>query len=210
MKHKLIVFDIDETLFTTIEPDEYRDVKVKYKYDYSLTHGGTEYRAYRRPYLKEFMKFCEKNFEYIGIWTNADNMWMEKFIRNLIPETNLLFTYHREYSERVMYNGQSIKTKPLRKIFEKYRHLGINPSNTFIIEDSPENCIQNINNYIPVPEFNVVKRENDITLPLLAAFIMELNPEKDIRNQLKNKKHNWRNEMLKKYIKTNNMNFLKF
>lgn len=208
MKHKLIVFDIDETLFTSIEPDEYKYVKVKY--DYSLTHGGTDFRAYRRPYLKEFMKFCEKNFEYIGIWTNADEMWMAKFIQNLIPDTKLLFTYHREYSVRTMYNNRSVKTKPLRKIFEKYGHLGITPMNTFIVEDSPENCIHNIDNYIPVPEFDVVRNSNDIILPLLAAFIMELNPNKDIRLQLKNKKHSWRDDMLKKYIKTNDMRFLKF
>lgn len=193
-KFRLIVLDIDETLFTSIDPEDYKSVS--HKEDYKLEHGKRPYKAFRRPFLKKFIEFCLKQFDYIGIWTNADEMWMRKFIDNLLPNTPFLFTYDKSYSEEYVHNGVRIRIKPLRKIFEKYAHLGIDSTNTIMIEDSPENCIQNKKNCIQVPDFNVVKNSNDYVLPLLAAYIYNMDPSKDIKKQ---NRPNWLQYIKKKY-----------
>ena len=56
-KFKLIVFDIDETLFSGVEVE--KDTKLP-KGDHELQHGNIKYRTYKRPYLDEFINFCKK------------------------------------------------------------------------------------------------------------------------------------------------------
>ena len=123
-KFKLIVFDIDETLFNTIDAEEGR--KLKTKRDHKLQHGNKRYYAYRRPHLEKFMKFCDKHFEYIGLWTHGDSLWLKKFIQNILPSsTKLLFTY--SYGDSEAYKGnEEDRIKPLTKLYRRFGKLGIN------------------------------------------------------------------------------------
>lgn len=192
MKHKLIVFDIDETLFNSIEAERGRQLKVKS--DHKLQHGNVKYYAYRRPHLEKFMKFCANNFEYIGLWTHGDSLWLKKFIKNILPPgTKLLFTY--SYGDSEPYKGDhEDRIKPLSKIYRRFKKLGINETNTIMIEDTPENCRANPKNCIVVPEFLVHENPEDITLPLLAAYIKRLNPRVSVQKQIT---RNWREKLVK-------------
>ena len=195
-KFKLIVFDIDETLFNTIEKEEGK--KLKAKRDHKLQHGSKHYYAYKRPYLEKFIKLCAKHFEYIGIWTHGDSLWLKKFIKHILPsDTKLLFTY--SYGDSEAYNGdEEDRIKPLTKIYKRFGHLGINEKNTIMIEDTFENCRENPKNCIIVPEFLIDENPEDITLPLLAAYIQSLNPRENIQKQLS---RNWRKQIIKDLFK---------
>ena len=71
-------------------------------------------------------------------------------------------------------------------------------SNTIMIEDTYENCRENPRNCIIVPEFLVHENPEDITLPLLAAYIQSLDPRKNIQRQLSK---NWRKQILRDLFK---------
>lgn len=202
MKHKLIVFDIDATLFDSIPFHEGK--KVKIKRDHQLQHGKIKYYAYRRPYLEKFIKFCAKHFEYIGLWTHGDALWLKKFIQNILPRgTKLLFTYSYSDSE---YLGRR-KIKPLKKVYTNFGHLGINEHNTIMIEDTIENCVDNPKNCIIVPEFLVQENPGDITLPLLAAYIQSLTPRKSVQQQLHSR---WREKIVKDLFSYRDINLHRF
>jgi FMN phosphatase YigB (HAD superfamily) len=196
MKHKLIVFDIDETLFNSIEAERGKSVKVSRHH--KLQHGKVKYYAYRRPHLEAFMRFIAKHFEYIGLWTHGDSLWLSKFIKHILPNNvKLLFTYSYEDSEPYKGNPKD-RIKPLSKIYQQFGHLGINERNTLMIEDTKENCRANPLNCIIVPEFLVHENPDDITLPLLAAYIQSLSPRQNIQKQLSSK---WREKTLQKLFR---------
>lgn len=190
---KLIVFDIDETLFTSVDQDELKEVKLKQpklrKADHSLQHGNEKQFMYARPYLKEFMNFSFKNFDYVGFYTMADGMWLRKFLKNLVGEDTAkksLFLY--DYTDSEAYKGDDEdRIKSLKKIWKKYGHLGINKGNTIFIEDTFENLREDPDNCIVVPEYNLLKNPDDITLPLLAYYIMQLKQSKPLNEQIKSK-----------------------
>lgn len=170
MKYELIIFDIDNTLFDSIEP---KKSKTKTKPDHQLTHGGIKYKMYGRPFLKKFMKFCKNNFKDLALWTHADDMWLDKFIKNILgQEFKFLFKYD---INKASYTRDGYKLKPLSKVYAEFPKY--NKHNTLIIEDTPGNCIENMENCIIVPEFSIIKHENespDIVLPLLSSYIMKL------------------------------------
>lgn len=186
----LIVFDIDSTLFDSLDKE---DGKVSVKADHKLTHGGEQFKMYARPYLDAFIKFCQKNFKRIALWTHADRLWLQKFIDNVLPNgVELLFKYHSSHGEekeigkeipqskvpKSVLDGKksnTVRLKPLEKIYKEYPEF--NSDNTLIIEDTEENCIENLKNCIIVPEFSVVKHDKgdpDIVLPLLAKYLLKL------------------------------------
>jgi len=173
-KYDLIVFDIDSTLFDSLDKD---DGTVSIKADHKLVHGGDHFKMYARPYLENFIKFCQKNFKKIALWTHADKLWLKKFIDNILPNnTDLLFTYHSSHAEEVVIPKKGeVKLKPLSKIYAEFPEF--NSSNTIIIEDTEDNCLKNLKNCIIVPEFSVKKHvdgEPDIVLPLLAKYLLKL------------------------------------
>ena len=186
----LIVFDIDSTLFDSLDKE---DGQVSIKADHKLVHGGEHFKMYARPYLDAFMKFCQKNFKKIALWTHADHLWLQKFIDNILPNgVELLFKYHSSYGEKKEIGKEiphskipksilegkksnTVKLKPLEKIYKEYPEF--NSNNTLIIEDTEENCIENLKNCIIVPEFSVIKHDKgdpDIVLPLLARYLLKL------------------------------------
>lgn len=175
---KLIIFDIDNTLFDSVEIGE--DKGIKRKHDHRLTHGGRNYKMYARPFLVEFIKFCQKNFEKIALWTHADKLWLEKFEKHILPD-GIEFLFKYDYSEAEFrphkkLKGEMYKLKPLRKIYERFK--GYNDKNTIIIEDTEENCLENLDNCIIVPEYSIIKEEidnkPDIVLPLLGQYLNKL------------------------------------
>ena len=170
MKYELIIFDIDNTLFDSIEWSEY---KSKTTPDHKLIHGGIKYKMYARPFLKQFMKFCQKNFKNIGIWTHADSMWLDKFVKNVLElDIPFLFKYDITHAS---YLKDGSKIKPLSKVWAEFPKF--NKHNTLIIEDTIGNCVENLENCIIVPEFLIKKHELenvDITLPLLSSYITKL------------------------------------
>lgn len=200
---KLIVFDIDETLFTSIDKDKYKDyVKLSVykdkKPDHRVQHGNEIQYMFSRPYLKQFMEFCLNHFDYIGFYTMADGMWLRKFLDNLIgPEMQKHSLFLYDYTDSEPYKGdREDRIKSLRKIWSRFGHLGIDKSNTLFIEDTFENLREDPKNCIVVPEYDVFKNAKDITLPLLASYIMTLDPSKPLPDQVKSK--GWFNIQVKR------------
>jgi len=185
-KQKLIVLDIDSVLIDSI-----RYEKVKHKPTTNWIHGKQKWAIYSRPYLQAFLDFCRKNFEYIALWTRADKFWANYLINKILPpKFPLLFVWthkdtHPEY-------------KNLSKAWKKYAHLGINETNTIIIEDTPENCGMNMENAIIVPAFLVEHDHEDITFPLLCEYLKCLVKEKSV---LDIDKTHWKMDVIEKLLK---------
>lgn len=178
MKYELIIFDIDNTLFDSVEYSEY---KSSLEPDHRLIHGGIKYKLYARPFLKEFIKFCQKKFKHIAFWTHADGMWLDKFLKNIL-KVDIPFLFKYDISNAT-YLKDGSKIKPLSKVFLEFPKF--NKNNTIIIEDTPENCVENMENCIIVPEFSIKKHElenKDIVLPLLSNYITKLQSGKIKKN----------------------------
>lgn len=110
--------------------------------DCTLIFGYT-----RRPYLTEFLKFCEENFDHVSLWTLGTKEWMEEVLDKVIPEfrnlKNFTFTFHLSNSLKI---GKNLWAKQLMKIY--CLHKSHNNKNTIILEDvdyrlmaDPDNCL---------------------------------------------------------------------
>lgn len=90
--------------------------------------------------------------------------------------TRLLYEYH---------------TKPLRKVWKRasYQRAGWNASNTLILEDTPQNCVDNYGNALYIRTFDAMEtRKADSALLILQAFLDRLRDVPDVRTA---EKRNW-------------------
>lgn len=90
--------------------------------------------------------------------------------------TRLLYEYH---------------TKPLRKVWRRtsYRQSGWSSHNTLILEDTPQNCVDNFGNALYIRTFDIMDtRRTDSALLILQAFLDRLRDVNDVRTI---EKRNW-------------------
>jgi hypothetical protein len=138
-----IILDLDGTLIS--EPQKASDKIVS------------------RPYLKEFLTFCFKNFECVSIWTAADYGWYSAVYNGILQpilheiKAEFDFVYTR-LNCKVIYDHdpdtpfpESIYIKPLKKLWKKKK--GYTKGNTIIIDDTPHTYRMNYGNAIPITTF---------------------------------------------------------
>lgn len=170
---KLIIFDIDSTLIDSLTESDYRANKINTKPDAIYQIDNLKYFIFKRPYFDKLMEYCHKNFKYVAIWTHGDSVWATNFIKHILPKDYpLLFIYTRQKGGPKF--GTSGAYKQLAKIWTTYSHLKINPHNTLIIEDTPENCELNMGNCIVVKPFLVKNNNKDDALKRLLIYLHSL------------------------------------
>jgi hypothetical protein len=108
-----------------------------------------------RPGLEEFLIFCCDKFDYLSIWTRASKMWVDIILKQSILrkfKERFLFIWNKD---QCSYMEPGIVYKPLHKIWsnDEYRTLGIKRTNTWILDDNPENAIRNFSNLILIKPF---------------------------------------------------------
>lgn len=154
MKIENVILDLDETLISSIEIEEYqefKDSKLKDKTVPFFLFDGYYY-IYERPGVQAFLDELFANYNVL-VWTAAAKDYAISIIENVIltkPERKLdyiFFTYHCKLSTKKYKNH-----KQLKQIWEDFGIDKYNENNTVIIDDKTElkkNQDQNVINCIP-------------------------------------------------------------
>lgn len=179
MEKILLILDLDETLIHAIsqKPDR--------KYDFQWEH----YFVYKRPFLREFLRKCAKDFK-LAIWSSAGELYVQEIVKRIIPEeVNLVFVWaqnkctyamnlHRILPEDGRYADYSeyIYYKKLKKV----RKLGYSLERMLIVDDSPEKVMYNYGNAIYITPFEGASEDKE--LQHLSKYLDQLKNVQNVRN----------------------------
>ena len=119
-----------------------------------------------RPGLRKFIEFVKSNDKIIlGIWTYGTKDYAEKVVERIehkYNDANKLFKF--VYSRENMNPG--MLDKELDFIIKKHPELGLNKTNTFLVDNRPANIIhsKNRNNGIIVESFEGEANKKDVKM----------------------------------------------
>ncbi len=179
----LLILDLDETLIHADKGD------CAFKPDFEVF----DYKVVKRPYLKEFLENCSKDFK-IAIWSSASDEYVDEIVSRIKPDSlNLEFVWGRSratykptidldetgYSDLAHFHY----IKRLKKI----KPLGYSLEKTLIVDDTPHKSKENYGNAIYVKEFTGETLDNE--LQLLEKYLLEIKDFDDVR---KIEKRGWR------------------
>jgi hypothetical protein len=207
-----IVLDMDETLLSAILIEESEtspldevediysradlyDIRVRSFrvpfYDPVTEKGtGIKYDCWgvTRPHLEEFLNFAFKYFKNVVVWSAGRFSYVRRLTREITKDCHrfdLVWTYDDCTEE-----GYG---KPLKKLLEKYPHLG-DLSKIFIIDDKFSSIQNNVENGIVIPayepslDFESLREDDDALLKLKKWFQKPIvRNAKDIRTLDKSK-----------------------
>lgn len=197
---KTLICDLDETLIHS-----FYDGSKDLSYDLQLKFSdGTIINTKYRPYLKEFIKYIENNFNII-IWTSASRDYASEIVNKLFKKDTILITeneYDKYYYIRAFhlddminspanirdiirsliywkrnpsdYIDEKIKIKPIKYILKNI-DSSLDLKDIIAIDDDPYKFYQNYGNYWHIPSF-----EGDEYDSYLLKFIDLLNELKDL------------------------------
>lgn len=168
---KLIVLDLDETLFHC-DVHDFSDV---YDYVFMLSDNPRQsFYTIQRPHLKEFLDYIKNNFRY-GVYTAASKDYALEHISRMDLEPEFILSYMNctIRTHRVTYSEYYLKR--LRKV-KKYQTL----DKVIAIDDKADSYSEDYGNLIHIPEFTGDK--NDDYLLKLKNFLEDLKDVRDIRD----------------------------
>ena len=164
MKVKNIFLDLDETLISSIEVDEYHQNKEmldKKKAPFTIFEGY--YYIYERPGVQEFLDYVFENYN-VSVFTAAHKDYALHIIKHVIlpenkPERKLdyiFFTYHCKLSTRKYKNH-----KFMSMIWDDFGISGYDETNTVIIDDKEELLDNQPNNVINCKVYDIMDSDSD-------------------------------------------------
>jgi len=171
---KLLVLDLDETLIHATDKSEYK---------HHFVVGP--YIVFKRPYLENFLNFCNEHFE-IGVWTSSTEDYANRIIKEIIPEhINIKFLWSRDRCIREMnYETNEINwVKDLKKLKKK----GYSLSNIIVVDDSPGKLKRQYGNLVRVEPF--FGKDDDSELKRLESYLKTLTNVENVRTV---EKRNWK------------------
>lgn len=179
----LLILDLDETLIHA------RETPLERAADF-IVYG---YHVYRRPFLREFLESCGREFE-LAVWSSASDLYVRAVVQAIFPDPSKLhFVWGRSRASlrTVMPDDSAFfdpwdhrhYVKPLTKV----RRVGWNLDRVLIVDDTPEKCIRNYGNAIYPRAFegDLADRE----LPLLWRYLASLKDTPSVRGI---EKRRWR------------------
>lgn len=176
--NKTVVLDIDATLAHSHGDIEDFDMlkiyskpqRIKLRrnlyrmtlYDVSVDDGtgdAIELVGIYRPYNKEFIDFCFDYFNHVIFWSAGKKKYVEKMVDLMCPLSHKRPTIIYTYDDCDVGKEDYLK-KPLKKLYNdpRLKGLGINETNTLVIDDRDDTFSLNKHNGIQIPEF-----ESDMT-----------------------------------------------
>lgn len=188
-----IVLDIDETLISTssdlgvmtefdiMGKALYIDIRSRYylmelvdPVDTPGTGSVSHLNGVYRPYLKEFLLFCQKYFSHVIIYTAARRRYAEDLVNSMfngLKGPDLILAYE---NCQIIDNGMI--TKSLKEaVYTKYPEL--NDKNTIAIDDRETTfSYTNPNNGIKIPLYSpketpkYLREDPDVALADLIVF----------------------------------------
>lgn len=135
----LLILDIDETLlhastYPLAQPCDYKAERTW---------------VYKRPYVDEFLKYCEQFFT-LAIWTSARASYAYEICSNVFPTLTPVFIYSEKHClTGTAPDGTAHSIKPLKRV----EQLGFNLKRVLIIDDSVEKLSHNPMNLLAIAPF---------------------------------------------------------
>lgn len=185
MKKKLLVLDIDETLFHAF------DSKTPNPHKRNLDLCDFEildiYPTFERPHVFKFMNFAFKHYD-VAIWSSAGSMYVRDAIQKLIRANGLpepIFIYSSDNCvHRRDLTGAWGYSDPYQvtyiKDLKKLKKFGYPLSQILVVDDSPEKLQRHYGNLIRIPAFE--GDEDDVYLLKLIEYLRTLIDVPNVRN----------------------------
>jgi TFIIF-interacting CTD phosphatase-like protein len=155
---KLLILDLDNTLiYTHTFRDIYHDFVLKFE-------DNVYYYVIKRPYLKEFLEYCNKNYR-IAFWSAATEDYVQQVIKNIAPNIDPVFVWSYEKCTVNMYksfydNNLNIY-KRLRKVWSSKKY-NASKKNVLILDDTPNTYSYNYGNAIYITKFFGVDDDDEL------------------------------------------------
>lgn len=174
---KLLVLDLDETLIYSTEAP--------------LGTGQSYFRVgpfftHKRPFLDEFIKTVNNHFD-LAVWSSGSELYVKEVVENIFPkEIQLVFEWSFDRCSQ-WFDGDHEGIVYKKKLSKIKTH---SIENILIIEDTPENCMDNYGNAIYVNHFR--GDQSDTELKLLSIFLPRF---EKINNVREIDKINWKGKL---------------
>ena len=146
---KLLILDIDNTLIYSHQfSNIYSDFDMKFDdKDY--------YYSIKRPHLKEFLEYCNKNFR-IAFWSAASEDYVQKVLENIIGDIGPVFIWgSKKCTISMIHSFYEVNLniyKRLRKVWKCKKYYATK-ENTLILDDTPLTYRYNYGNAISIKKF---------------------------------------------------------
>ena len=105
-----LILDIDNTLIDTLRKEKYFELKNQGIIKRPPDHFVEGMVVWERTGLKNFINFLDKNIEYLGIWTNGNNFWMNfvitKILSKYVSPKRFILKYSIDKSSSQIMNEQ--------------------------------------------------------------------------------------------------------
>lgn len=199
-----VVFDLDNTLISSLSPNECTEEFMrKNKLDYITMYKddkdhseGYYFNVFIRPGIQPFLDYVFSNFD-VSVWTAASREYASFIVNNvLLKKSNrelkmFLCDDNCEQSMEI-YNKKT--PKDLRYIFHfpTYKE-----TNTVIVDDLSDVRNANPRNTIPAPYFDAKKNEEAVEDRFLKELIFKLEKLKG-RNSIQDIVNKYREEFEEK------------
>lgn len=172
---KLLVLDLDETLFYATETPLARSAEFRVG----------PYHAYRRPFLEPFLADCFEHFE-VGVWTSASAHYATAVVSALFPPHTPPAFIWSEARCSIRFDPETNEHCP-RKRLKKLVQKGYRREHIIAVDDTPEKWAESYGNLVPVRPFYGDVHDNE--LPRLARFLITLAGVENVRTL---EKRGWR------------------
>ena len=128
MSKKILILDLDETLIFS--------VKEKLNYPESFIYN--DYYVYLRPNLCWFLNNIKTHYK-IGIWSVADDEYVEQIVKKIIPkDIDLEFIWSKSWMSSDSFDG-----KQYIKKMTQVEQLGYKLDELLLIDDNEKNITIN-------------------------------------------------------------------
>ena len=176
MDKKLLILDLDETLiYGTMSP-------ATSEADFEVG----PYFIYKRPFLREFLKFCFNNF-LVSVWTSSGEDYAKGVADNIFTgfgKLEFVWSCSRCVTKFDPEYFQHYYVKDLKKV----KRLGYSLENIIMIDNTPRKLCRNYGNLVRVKSFEGDK--NDDELASLVKYLVELGSVENVREI---EKRGWKN-----------------
>lgn len=128
MQKRILILDLDETLIFS--------VKERLNHPESFIYN--DYYVYLRPNLSWFLNNIKTHYK-IGIWSVADDEYVEQIVKKIIPkDIDLEFIWSRSWISPDSFDGKQY----IKKMTE-LAHLGYKLDELLLIDDNEKNITIN-------------------------------------------------------------------
>jgi len=146
----LLVLDLDETLIHSKKTPD-KDPPAT-----ELKQFG--FFVYYRPFLEYFLHSVSDYYD-IGIWSSGKLSYVSAAVNKIMPKgVKPIFVYGRNKCNVKTVNGKPVYVKPLRWLEDH----GYPIDKMIIVDDSPEKCVDNIENAIIPKKFKCQKYDSEL------------------------------------------------